>query len=182
MICPNCGKEQPDNATYCSNCGAMIVREPTAQPGTAYTGTAASASAAEYAGFWRRFGAYILDVIVLNVAGLIIGFIIGLAFASAGADESTVMGISSVIIIILAWLYFAISESSSKQATLGKLALGVVVTDGTGNRVSFGRATGRFVAKIISGLILCIGYLMIAFTERKQGLHDMIADTLVVLK
>lgn len=71
-------------------------------------------------------------------------------------------------------------ESSAKQATLGKMALGIVVTDLEGARIGFGRATGRYFAKILSGLILGIGFLMAAFTERKQGLHDIIAGTLVV--
>jgi uncharacterized RDD family membrane protein YckC len=76
-------------------------------------------------------------------------------------------------------LYFAIMESSSIQATVGKLAVGVVVTDLNGERISFLRATGRYFAKILSAMILMIGYIMVGFTERKQGLHDMIASTLV---
>ena len=70
--------------------------------------------------------------------------------------------------------------SSEKQATVGKMVLGMVVTDVNGGRISFGRATGRHFAKWLSALILGIGFLMAAFTERKQALHDMIADTLVV--
>ena len=77
------------------------------------------------------------------------------------------------------WLYFAVLESSSWQGTPGKKAFGMGVTDLDGNRISFGRATGRYFAKIISGIILGIGFLMVAFTERKQGLHDMLAGTLV---
>ena len=73
-------------------------------------------------------------------------------------------------------------ESSSKQATLGKLALGIVVTDLSGNRISFGRATGRYFGKIVSGMIMCIGYIMAGFTERKQALHDIMASCLVILK
>jgi uncharacterized RDD family membrane protein YckC len=71
-------------------------------------------------------------------------------------------------------------ESSAKQATVGKMALGIIVTDLEGRRLGFGRATGRYFAKILSALILGIGFLMAAFTERKQGLHDMVASTLVV--
>ena len=77
-------------------------------------------------------------------------------------------------------LYFVLMESSAKQATLGKMALGLVVVDVDGNRISFLRALGRYFAKILSGIILLIGYIMVGFTERKQGLHDMIASTLVV--
>lgn len=77
------------------------------------------------------------------------------------------------------WIYEAVMESSSKQATLGKMALGLKVTDEQGRRISFVRATGRYFSKIISGMILCIGYIMAGFTARKQALHDMIAGTLV---
>jgi uncharacterized RDD family membrane protein YckC len=80
------------------------------------------------------------------------------------------------------WLYFALLESSSWQGTLGKKALGLIVTDMMGRRISFARATGRHFAKIISGMILLIGYLMAGFTERKQALHDMIAGCLVFRK
>ncbi len=80
------------------------------------------------------------------------------------------------------WLYFALMESSPRQATLGKQALGIMVTDLAGQRISFARATGRFFAKILSGLILWIGYVMAAFTERKQALHDLLASCLVVAK
>lgn len=77
------------------------------------------------------------------------------------------------------WIYEAAMESSSKQATLGKMALGLKVTDLEGRRISFARATGRHFAKLLSGMILLIGYIMAGFTERKQALHDMIAGTLV---
>jgi uncharacterized RDD family membrane protein YckC len=77
------------------------------------------------------------------------------------------------------WLYFALQESSERHATIGKRALNIYVTDLQGRRISFGQATGRHFSKIISYLILCIGYMMAGFTEKKQGLHDMIAGTLV---
>jgi len=78
------------------------------------------------------------------------------------------------------WLYFALMESSSRQATLGKMVIQARVTDEDGERISFRQATLRYFAKAISALILCIGFIMIAFTERSQGLHDKIAHTLVV--
>ena len=79
------------------------------------------------------------------------------------------------------WLYFAYLESGEKQATWGKQMLGLYVTDLSGNRMTFARASGRFFAKIVSGLIpLGIGYIMAGFTERKQALHDMIASCLVL--
>ncbi len=83
---------------------------------------------------------------------------------------------------VLWWLYFAIMESSAWQATLGKKALGLYVTDYDGRKISFARATGRHFAKILSTLILFIGYMMAGFTARKQALHDMIAGCLVLKK
>ena len=77
-------------------------------------------------------------------------------------------------------LYFALCESSAWQGTLGKLALGIRVTDLQGKRISFPRALGRYFAKILSAIILGIGFLMVAWIQRKQGLHDMICDTLVL--
>jgi len=85
--------------------------------------------------------------------------------------------------ILAQWLYFAYLESGEKQATWGKQAMNIYVTDLAGNRLSFGRASLRYFGKIISGLIpLFIGYIMAGFTERKQALHDMIASTLVLRK
>jgi uncharacterized RDD family membrane protein YckC len=120
-----------------------------------------------YAGFWVRVGAYIIDVLILCIPIVILFFI---PILGAIAD---IVGI---------WLYFALQESSVHQATIGKRAMNLYVTDLYGRRLSFGQATGRHFSKIISGIILCIGYIMVAFTEKKQGLHDMIAGTMVLRK
>lgn len=136
-----------------------------------------SPSVTEYAGFWRRVGAALID-------GLIIGAVTAPFYlAMAGDADGTTAYMTSPaypIVTIAQWLYFALMESSSRQATLGKMALGIRVTDLNGNRIGFGKATGRYFGKILSGLILGIGFLMAAFTERKQALHDMLAGTLVV--
>ncbi len=177
MYCPSCGAEQAENSKFCRNCGVRFVQAEGVQPGTAYT------SAVEYAGFWRRFGAAIIDGIIINVASFIIGLIIGLIITSAGGvSDATINVVSYLIGFLIYWLYYALMESSSKQATPGKMALGIIVTDNDGNRISLGRATGRLFAKYISTIILFIGFIMIAFTPKKQGLHDMMASTLVVLK
>ena len=97
-----------------------------------------------------------------------IGSVVGLAI------------ITGILATAINWLYYALMESSKYQATLGKMAVGARVTDLEGNRISFARATGRYFAKIISGMILMIGYIMAGFTEKKQALHDMIANTLVI--
>jgi uncharacterized RDD family membrane protein YckC len=91
-----------------------------------------------------------------------------------------VYGFSDIIGLIVGIAYFVGFESSAYQATPGKMALGLIVTDSDGRRISPMRAVGRYFAKILSGMILLIGFIMVAFTERKQGLHDMIAGTLVV--
>jgi uncharacterized RDD family membrane protein YckC len=102
---------------------------------------------------------------------------IGLVIALIAAYLTAIL-----LVVVLEWLYFALMESSNKQATLGKLALGIIVTDMDGKRLTFGRATGRYFGKILSSLILNIGFLMAAFTEKKQALHDMIASCVVVMK
>ena len=138
----------------------------------------------EYAGFWRRFVAYIIDTIVMYIVMIPLFMIFGAAGSLTGSTQPDEVGagfwIAYLLTIVLQWLYFAVMESSSRQATLGKMALGIVVTGEDGQRISFGRATGRFFGKILSGLILLIGYIMAAFTERKQALHDMLASTLVL--
>jgi uncharacterized RDD family membrane protein YckC len=96
------------------------------------------------------------------------------------AEAMSQLGSFQGIVLVGAWLYFALMESSPRGATVGKMALGLRVVDVQGQRISFMRATGRFFAKFISGLILMIGYLMVAFTDRKRGLHDIMAGTLVV--
>lgn len=89
-------------------------------------------------------------------------------------------GIYQISKFIIGTLYYAVMESSKHQATLGKLAVGVKVTDQNGQRLTFSKALLRNLSKIISGWLLGIGYIMIIFDERKQGLHDKIADSYVV--
>jgi uncharacterized RDD family membrane protein YckC len=150
-----------------------------------------------YAGFWKRFVAYIIDDIILSFAGLIIalplGAVFGLGFFSGMSGEresaaplfalaASVIVLTAVGVVVASWLYFALMESSANQATLGKMALGIKVTDLEGNRISFGKATGRYFGKIVSGMIMYIGFIMAGFTERKQALHDIMASCLVVNK
>ncbi len=82
--------------------------------------------------------------------------------------------------VLINWLYYALMESSRQQATLGKMAMNIKVTDIDGKRISFGRATGRHFAKFISDIIINIGYIFAAFTDKKQALHDLITDCLVI--
>lgn len=143
-----------------------------------------------YAGFWKRFIAAFIDNLVLFVANLGVQFVAG-ALMGVGSpiapnpQSPAYTGFAcatGIIQLVMYWLYFALQESGSKQATLGKLAMNIIVTDEEGNRISFARATGRYFSKILSGLILLIGYIMAAFTAKKQALHDIIAKTLVIDK
>ncbi len=152
-----------------------------------------------YAGFWKRFVAYLIDDLLLGLFSFLVFIpvfgILGLGVAGMGNGDDVersvgmLMGliVGPLLLAILAicvagWLYFALMESSAKGATLGKMALGIRVTDLAGNRISFGRATGRYFGKIISSAILSIGYIMAAFTQQKQALHDIMAGCLVVNK
>lgn len=154
-----------------------------------------AAPAGIYAGFWRRVVAYLIDSVII---GIPIGFLFGIISGIAGATGSTAgtgqigttgaiaLGGGAIVIELLglvgAWLYFALLESSSYQATIGKMAMSIVVTDLGGGRLTFGRATGRYFGKFLSAVICYIGFIMAGFTERKQALHDMIAGTLVTRK
>ena len=143
-----------------------------------------------YAGFWLRFAAYVIDQIILSIVTVIIvfilGFVMGLFFAAIGMDTPTIRTISAALGyffgVIVAWIYYAVSESSPDRATPGKRVIGIIVTDLDGNRISFGRASGRYWGKMLSSIILMIGFLMAGFTEKKQALHDILANCLVLKK
>lgn len=180
MTCPQCHAENDKDAKFCHSCGADMTKdaaEETSEPKS-------KGKSIEYAGFWRRVGAYLIDQFLLFVVVFILSAIFGFAFFTVAnpnsADPGSMYG--AILGVVISWLYYALMESSEKQATFGKQALGLVVTSTDHKRISFGQATGRYFARIISSLILGIGYLMVAFTEKKQGLHDMIASTLVVVK
>ncbi|HTV85067.1 MAG TPA: RDD family protein [Dyella sp.] len=137
-----------------------------------------------YGGFWMRVAAYALDMLIIWLAFFVLFFVLALMLphrSPTAAPPSQVMPTVVAFLLILAtWLYFPLWESSAKQATPGKQALGLRVTDENGNRLGFWHAFGRFLGKIVSGLILYVGYMMAGWTSRKQGLHDLMAGTFVV--
>jgi uncharacterized RDD family membrane protein YckC len=152
---------------------------------------AKSTTTIRYAGFWIRVAAGIIDSIIVTVLfGLLASLGIGSVYLMHGhvdihnpAIENLIIGLMIGFVLatnILYYLYFAIFESSSWQATLGMRACGLKITNFEFKRISFWRALGRELAAILSGMILYIGFFMIAFTEKKQGLHDIIADTYVI--
>ncbi|HEX7814151.1 RDD family protein, partial [Dyella sp.] len=139
-----------------------------------------------YGGFARRLLASILDSIILSIFNVIVLAVLGAVFVPSFKQGNAAAGGIIVFaylgLFVISILYFCLQESSAAQATLGKRALGIKVTDLQGNRIGFGRALGRWFGRILSSLFFCIGYLMVIFTERKQGLHDMMTSTLVVDK
>ena len=137
-----------------------------------------------YAGFWWRLLAYIIDTLVRSAIFVPLGMIVVFGIAASGEDPNSPLlpvvnlGLNGVS-IIAGWLYHAFMESSSWQGTIGKKVCGLRVTDMNGQRINFARATGRYFGMMLSGMICFIGFLMVAFTEKKQGLHDILAGTLV---
>ena len=112
--------------------------------------------------------------------GLALGGLIGFFSAlMTGASEAG-GHLSNAAGLIVGWLYYALMECASRQGTVGKMALGIKVTDLYGRPITFARATGRYFGKFISAIIFLVGYLMVALSPKKQGLHDMIAGCLVV--
>lgn len=157
----------------------------------------AALDTARYGGFWIRFVAIIIDGLLLGIAQALIVTPVFAGLGIAAADPSMMnpedgmavfsammgaMGLIQAVSLVIGWLYFALMQSSKHQATLGKMALGLKVVDSEGNRLTFGRATLRYIGKFVSSLVLMIGYIIAAFNPRKQALHDMIASTYVIKK
>jgi uncharacterized RDD family membrane protein YckC len=218
VYCSKCGSVVDQGAMFCSNCGQATGSGALTAPGSATlaggsvpVGAAVPAVATgatwmnvpvrAYAGFWLRFLAYIVDIIILGIFEVPIliglGMMMGLGAAIGslprhGGDPfetgfpPVFFGFMSMFVLVTlmgGWLYHALLESSEWQATAGKRILGIYVTDMAGQRVSFARASGRHFAKIISSLIpLGIGYILAGFTEKKQAVHDMLASCLVLRK
>jgi len=187
--CPQCSGENLSDSKLCRHCGTLLPEQsstlsPVGQPLTA------PQPRVEYAGFWRRFVAFTIDMIAIGIVTSLLRLISGGSIIEQ--SPMIVHGISdfgaqfwsfpNIAGVAISWLYFALLESSTRQATLGKMALGLFVTDLNGARLSFKRATGRHFGKIISGMTLTIGFLMIAFTAKKQALHDMMAGCLVLVR
>lgn len=144
----------------------------------------AAAPEVKYAGFWMRLFASIVDLsitcLIFFAVAIILPILLGprLGVPSGGV----ILAAGAVIWLVIAWLYWALMESSSKQGTVGKDMMGIVVTDAEGKRMTFRKATVRHFSKVISVVPAMAGFLMAGFTARKQGLHDLIAGSQVVLK
>lgn len=212
MFCQGCGAAVADGSAFCGSCGRPIAGVTMSPPlpaagiaivsAPSVAGAAAVIRPALYAGFWLRVAAAVIDGIILAIPLVFVWIVM---FASAipllrhardtDSPALVLMAILPRLILVLvllllaSWLYWAAMESSTWQATLGKRAVGVYVTDLAGNRVTFGRASGRFFAgrgisaiPSIGGLYFLVSCIMAGLTERKQALHDMIASCLVMRK
>jgi uncharacterized RDD family membrane protein YckC len=201
VYCSKCGSSIPDGSSFCSHCGQTLGAAP-AVPATAPGPANVSphwrpTPTVAYAGFWLRLVAFLIDAVIL---GIPIGILAVLLFFFAGGaailqsiqnnrEPGPQMFVPllgfiaslALISIIGKWLYYAYFESSTWQGTVGKKVLNLYVTDLNGHPVTFGRASGRFFSRFITGLIpLGIGYILAGITEKKQALHDMIASCLVL--
>ncbi len=186
-VCKSCGAQVDPPALYCTNCGRETIsnglneaaKTPSPNPLT---------DSGRYAGFWRRFLAFVLDELVVGFPYFVVSIFAFRVFSGPKPEhpqpfDSLIFLITGSVFLLATlghWLYFALMECSSRQATLGKMILNLRVTDMNGNRISFARASGRYFGKFISGMTILIGYIIAGFTEKKQALHDFIAATLVV--
>jgi uncharacterized RDD family membrane protein YckC len=207
MYCSRCGATVADAAVFCPACGQStgaaasanaqvgVLPPPPPQP------QVVAGPPVLYAGFWLRVVAAIIDGLILGIPLVAIGFAL---FASAIPALTRMQGgppmlvfaavmprliVIGIIYIVGTWLYWAGMESSDWQATLGKKALGLYVTDMEGRRTTFGRTSGRFWAgrgigfvPSLGGLYFLISCIMAGLTEKKQALHDIISNCLVLRK
>ncbi|MFX1561760.1 MAG: RDD family protein [Promethearchaeota archaeon] len=198
--CPQCGREVEEYDKFCFRCGAELqpsvtIEEEVTPPTPSYPPPAyprpvtsrwpVSQSILIYAGFWKRFLAWIIDSLILFVPLSIINIVLLWTWPWMILYPWDPMYwvywiITTGTSYFVVWFYFSAFESSGYQGTPGKMACNIIVTDIDGRRISFARAFARNLSKMFSDITLLIGYLLIALTERKQGLHDMIAGTLVV--
>jgi len=174
--CVECGGTFPelemisfDNAWVCAACKPVYVQK--LKEGIAPMGVL------RYAGFWIRFGAWLLDMIILWVAYFCVDIGITMAFMGGNRQAAGLVNIAANLTVGITYMVFF---NGRFGATPGKMALKLKIVRPDGEPISYARAFGRYFAEMLSGLILCIGYMMAGWDEQKRALHDLIADTRVV--
>lgn len=175
-FCPSCGAPLNGDEAFCGRCGAAVGVD--------------QAATADYAGFWPRVGAALIDTIIVLAAATLATVIaiviaVGLVDEHTTAGKDTLAGVATAVFLVAlfigGWLYTALYESSAKQATLGKRLLGLIVADSQGRRISFARATARYFSEaFLTGNTFGIGYLIVIWTAKKQTVHDLVCDTVVL--
>ncbi|THB65984.1 MAG: hypothetical protein D6E12_11495 [Desulfovibrio sp.] len=199
MYCTQCGQKLADSQQVCPRCGsdrkAETPRPQAPRPQTPQRPVPPRprSESGEYAEFMQRFLAFGLDFVIVGLSTFIIltvviGILVQMSLPEgASLRDATPQMVNPWTIAMLElgafvaqWLYFAILESSRSQGTVGKIALRIKVTDMAGRRISFTKATERYFGKMFSGLLFFYGFVMILFTEKRQGLHDILVKTLVV--
>jgi len=183
MFCPRCGTWNPEGSLHCKLCGEGL------QPGvaaidpswrSAHEAAAQREEVPVYGGFWRRFAGVTLDSLVMFFPLATLRVLMGLDMMGEWKPDSTVWWIASWIEVLLSWLYGALMISGTARGTLGMQVMDLHVTRLHGERVSFGRATARYMAQFLTVLTLGVGFLMQVFTHRRQTLHDLVSGTVVV--
>ncbi len=172
--CPNCGAAHPVDSAICPTCGAGLKM---AEPEHDERGFELRLPRLHYAGFWIRARAYILDIIFLSLFAFLCGFLLALSIPPDAPEGLRAM--STLLGFVVSILYFTLFIGRYGW-TPGKRICRLRVVRSDGSRVGYGRAMGRYFAYGLSALIFYIGFLMVIWTERKQGLHDKIVDTVVV--
>ena len=190
-VCANCGSDRQSNERFCLFCGDVRSDEDhknhVSSQSSADRGSSAPATY-EYAGFWLRFWAGGVDMALEALGALLLTLAIDFLLQHFGNmldidpwDSKVFAGGAFILIwAVGSWLYCAFMESSSWRATIGKRLLGLEVITSDGRRMSFGRATERHFMKFLSLFCGTIGFLMSAWTKRRQALHDMPCDALVI--
>ncbi len=136
-----------------------------------------------YSGLFRRLFAFFIDCITLLCVYMVLGMLLSLNIFMGLVSNLPMIGFWFYGgLFFVAWFYFAGMESSHLQATVGKNLLGMKVTDLKGNRISFWRASARYFGRILSRVLLMVGFITILFSERKQAIHDMISRTVIILR
>jgi uncharacterized RDD family membrane protein YckC len=200
MKCPSCGIEVSSSYLKCPSCGAGFhgvssassFNKPQYFPSKPIPASSnanwiapqniSGSQSSQYASFGIRLVASIIDNLIVIVPAFIIGGLIGFWGVLTGDPESMYVLKAQFVGFILNILYEALFLSSSWQATPGKRLMGLKVVDVNFQPLSFWKAAGRSLGKIVSTVILYIGFIMAAFTKNKQALHDIMSGTYVVRK
>lgn len=165
------------NARVCASCKPVFIQKLS-------EGARVNTGEFVYAGFWTRFAAVFIDGLILGVVNMGIGFIGGLAFASTVRTPSAGFIVFQAVLTLINLCIGVTYETvliGKYGATLGKMACKIKVVTAEGEQVSYLLALGRYFAKMLSALILMIGYLMAAFDDERRALHDRICNTRVIV-